>query len=108
MGLDATAEEPLVILSGFHYHGKISQLCCTVTNIQTMQIVLHDADYRFTGGIAVALIDLHQHIEQIGKDMAGTAAWVDDLDLLWGQAAYSLRISASWACAFGSCCASSR
>ena len=36
MGLNATAKESAVILTGFHHYRKISQLCRTVINIQTV------------------------------------------------------------------------
>ena len=43
MGLNATAKETAVILTGFHHYRKVSQLCRTVINIQTIKIVLYNA-----------------------------------------------------------------
>jgi len=82
MGLNATAEEAAVILTGFHHYRKISQLCRTVINIQTVKIVLHNACHRFTGGIAIGFINFHQHIKHICKDMTRTGAWVNDFQLI--------------------------
>ena len=82
MGLNATAKEAAVILTGFHHYRKVSQLCCTVINIQTVKIVLYNACHCFTGGITVGFIDLHQHIKHICKDMTGTGTWVNDFQLI--------------------------
>ena len=82
MGLDATAKEATVILTCFHHYRKVSQLCSTVINIQTVKIVLYNACHCFTSGIAVGFINLHQHIEHIRKDMTGTGAWVDNFQLI--------------------------
>ena len=82
MGLNATAKETAVILAGFHHYRKISQLCRTVINIQTVKIILHNTCYCFTGSIAVGFINLHQHIKHIRKDMTGTGAWVNDFQLI--------------------------
>ena len=78
MWLNATAKESTVILTGFHHYRKISQLCRTVINIQTIKIVLHNTCHCFTGSIAVGFINFHQHIKHICKDMTGTRAWVND------------------------------
>ena len=82
MGLNATAEEAAVILTCFHHYRKVSQLCRTVINIQTVKIVLYNACHRFTGGIAVGFINLHQYVKHICKDMTGTGAWVNDFQLI--------------------------
>ena len=82
MGLNATAEESAVILTGFHHYCKISQLCRTVINIQTVKIILYNTFHRFTGGISVGFINLHQHIKHIRKDMTRTGAWVNDFQLV--------------------------
>ena len=83
MGLYATAEETAVILACFHHYRKICKLCRTVVNIQTVDVILHNACHRLTGGIAVGFINLHQHIEHIRKDMTGTGARVDHFQLFW-------------------------
>ena len=79
MGLNATAKEAAVILTGFHHYRKVSQLCRTVINIQTIKIILHNACHCFTSGIAVGFINLHQHIKHISKNMTRTRARVNDL-----------------------------
>ena len=76
MGLNATVEEPAVVLACFHHHCKVSQLCRTVINIQTIDVILHNTCHRFTGSIAIRFINLHQYIEHIRKDMTRTRAWV--------------------------------
>ena len=85
MGLNAAAKEAAVILTGFHHHRKVSQLCRTVINIQTIKIVLHNTCHCFTGSIAVGFINLHQHIKHIRKNMTGTGAWVNNFQLIWCQ-----------------------
>ena len=82
MGLNVTAEEAAIILAGFHHYRKVSQLCRTVINVQAVQVVLHNACYRFTGGIAIGFINLHQHIKHIRKNMTGTGARVNDFQLI--------------------------
>ena len=82
MGLNATAEEASVILTGFHHYRKVSQLCCTVINIQTINIVLYNACHCFTGGITVRFIYLHQHIKHIRKNMTGTGTWINNFQLI--------------------------
>ena len=82
MGLNATAEETAVILTSFHHYRKVSQLCRTVINIQSVKIILHNACHRFTGSIAVRFINLHQHIKHICKNMSGTGAWINDFQLI--------------------------
>jgi len=82
MGLNSTAEEAAVILTGFHHYRKVSQLCRTVINIQSVKIILHNACHCFTGSIAIGFINLHQDIKHIRKDMTGTGAWVNDFQLI--------------------------
>ena len=82
MGLNAAAEEAAVILTGFHHDREIRQLCRAVINVQAVQIVLHNACHRFTGGIAVGFINLHQYIEHIRKNMTGTGARVNHFQLI--------------------------
>ena len=82
MGLNPPAEETPVILAGLHHHRKIGQLGGPVVDVQTIKIVLNDAGYRLPGGIAVALINLHKDIKQIGQNMPGATAGIDALDLL--------------------------
>ena len=82
MGLNATAKESAVILTGFHHYRKISQLCRTVINIQTVKIILYNACNCFTGGIAVGFINLHQHIKHVCKNMTRTRTWIYDFQLI--------------------------
>ena len=82
MGLNATAEEAAVILTCFHHYRKVSQLCRTVINIQTIKIVLYNACHCFTSSIDVRFINLHQHIKHIRKNMTGTRAWVNNFQLI--------------------------
>ena len=69
MGLDVPAEETPVILAGLHHHREIGQLGGTVIDIQAIKIVLNNAGHRLPGGVAIALVNLHEYIEQIGQDM---------------------------------------
>ena len=85
MGLDAPAEPAPVILAGLHHHRKVRQLGRTGVNVQPVQVVFHNAGHRLAGGVAVSSVNLHEHIKQIGKDMPGAAAGVDDPDLLRRQ-----------------------
>ena len=85
MGLNATAKESAVILTGFHHYRKVSQLCRTIINIHTVKIILYNTCHCFTGGIAVGFINLHQHIKHIRKDMTGTGARVNDFQLIRRQ-----------------------
>ena len=63
VGLNLAAEKTAVILASFHHHRKIGKLSRTVINIQTVKVIFHDALHCFTGGVAVALVNLHQHVK---------------------------------------------
>ena len=80
--LHRMGEKPPVILPGFHHHGKIGQLCRPVVDVQPPQVFLHDAAHCFTGGVAVVLIDPHQHIEQVAEDMPAAHAGIDTPNIL--------------------------
>ena len=78
-------QETAVILAGLHHHRKIGQLGGAVVNVQAVEVVLDDAGHRFPGGIAVAGINLHQHIKEIHQNVAAAGAGVDALDLVRGE-----------------------
>ena len=85
LGLNATSEEATVILTSFHHYCKISQLCRTVINVQTVKVIFYNACHCFTGSITIRLINLHQYIKHINKNMTGTGAGIYNLQLFWYQ-----------------------
>ena len=82
MRLNATAKEATIILTCFHHYRKVSKLCRTVINIQTVNIILHNTCHCFTSGIAIGFINLHQDIKHICENMTRTGAWVNDFQLI--------------------------
>ena len=82
VGLQAPAEEAPVVLPGLHHDGEIAELGRPLIDVQAPEVMLHDGGRRLPGGIAVVLIDLHQHVEEIDQDVPAAAAGVDDPQLL--------------------------
>ena len=60
-----------------YYTAQIGAL----VNVQTIEVLLHDQTGGVALGIALRLVDLHQHIKGVDKNMAGTHAGVDDFDI---------------------------
>ena len=76
MGIDTARQEPAVIGARLHHDGKICQLCGAVVELQAVQIVPDDLLRRVALGIALRLVDLHQHLKGIDKDMSAAHAGV--------------------------------
>ena len=81
MRLNATGEDTAVILPSLHHDRKIGKLRRTVINIETVEVVFKNALRRVPLAISACLINLHQHIKGIDKDMTAAHAGVDDLDV---------------------------
>ena len=80
--LKVAGKKTPVILPGLHHHGKIGKLGGALVDVQPIEVMLHDALGRVPLGIALTLVDLHQHIEQIAQDMSAAHAGVDALNVL--------------------------
>ena len=81
MGLDAAREDSPVILTSFHHHGKIGELCRPFVDVQTEQVVFQDALRRVPLAVPVVFVHLHQHIKGVHQNMAAAHAGIDDLDV---------------------------
>ena len=81
MRLNATGEYAAVILPCLHHDSKIGKLRCTVINIETVEVVFKNALRSVPLAIPACLINLHQHIKGIDKNMTTAHAGVDDLDV---------------------------
>ena len=58
-------------------HSELNQLRGAVVNVQTVEVMLHNAGGGVTVSIARAAVNLHQHIKQICQDMPAAHAGVD-------------------------------
>ena len=81
MRLNATGEDTAIILPSLHHDSKISKLRRTIINIETIEVVFKNALRRVPLAISACLINLHQHIKGIDKNMTAAHAGVDDLDV---------------------------
>ena len=82
MGLNAPGEEAPVVLAGLHHHGKIGQLRGAVVDVQAVEVVFDNALHGLPGGIAVGLVNLHQHVKQIHQNVSAAHTGIDAADVL--------------------------
>ena len=90
-------ENAAVVLPCFHHHCKIRQLIGTVINVQTVDVVFQNALCRIALAVTGTLINLHQHIKGVYEDMPEPMHGSISLISSGSRAAYSLRISPSFA-----------
>ena len=79
------AQKAAVVLAALHHHDKIGHLRGAVVNVQTVEVMLHNAGGGVTVSIARAAVNLHQHIKQIRQNMTAAHAGVDALYILRRQ-----------------------
>lgn len=53
-----------------------------VVDVQAVEVVFDNALHGLPGGIAVGLVNLHQHVKQIHQNVAAAHAGVDATDVL--------------------------
>ena len=80
--LDTARQQAAVVLPRLHHYREIRKLCCTVVNIQTVQIVFENALRGFALAPACRGVNLHEHIKCVHQNMTRAHARVDHLDLL--------------------------
>ena len=83
-------QEAAVVVAAFHHHDKIGHLRGAVVNVQTVEVMLHNAGGGVTVAIARAAVNLHQHIKQIRQNMPAAHAGVDTLNILRRQGGVTL------------------
>ena len=83
-------QETAVVVAALHHHDKIGHLRGAVVNVQTVEVMLHNAGGSVTVGIARAAVNLHQHIKQIRQNMPAAHAGVDALYILRRQGSVAL------------------
>ena len=78
-------QEAAVVVAALHHHDKIGHLRSAVVNVQTVEVMLHNAGGGVTVGIARAAVNLHQHIKQIRQNMPAAHAGVDTFNIFRRQ-----------------------
>ncbi|SYA27332.1 Uncharacterised protein [Klebsiella pneumoniae] len=84
----AWTQNAAIILSGQHQHCKTGELCGTVVDVQTENIVFQNQLRNITGTVAAFFVNRFQHVIGFGQDMAGAAGRVQHLD--------TFRFNAGW------------
>ena len=79
--VQVAAQEAAVVVATLHHHDKIGHLRGAVVDVQTVEVMLHNAGDGITVGIARAAVNLHQHIKQIRQNMPAAHAGVDTFNI---------------------------
>jgi len=82
MRLDATREDAAVILTRLHHNSKVGKLRSAIINIQTIKVILKNTLCSIAFTDTALLINLHQNIKCIHKDMTAAHTRVNHFDLL--------------------------
>ena len=88
--VQVAAQKAAVVVAALHHHDKIRHLRGAVINVQTVEVMLHNAGGGVTVSIARAAVNLHQHIKQICQNMPAAHAGVDALYILRRQGGVAL------------------
>lgn len=74
MWLYLAAKKSLIILARLHHNCKICKLCCTIVNIQTIDVILYDTCNSRSGINTISLINLNEHVKHISQNVATSGA----------------------------------